>query len=356
MVYKWLKMKKITSTNFNALILTMLFSLFYGEGTFALIKKSGVDSYLSILLSIIITIPLILVFNYLFSYEPKLNIFKKNKKIYRFSFLPNIIICLFALLLGSMAMFNLTNFTVTQYLYETPPLAIGIIFTCLTIFMCTKDLSVLFKCSTIFLTVNLVLSFISVIGLIPELELENLLPFLADGAINPLIGSIYVVLINIIPVFLILLIPKEKVNGFKTKHLFISYSMFIVLALTMVIFVLATLGVDLAKLYQYPEYIVLRRVNIFDFLNRIENVLVIQWIFGLFTVISFSVFIIKEYINFKYTVHITSFIILLLSYFAFTNLTIFNVFVYNIYPFVSVFFLIFMLITGFTAKIKKKDR
>jgi len=354
MGYKWLKMKKITSTNFNALILTMLFSLFYGEGTFALIKKSGVDSYLSILLSIIITIPLILVFNYLFSYEPQLNIFQKIKKIFGFSIIPNIFICLFAILLGSMAMFNLTNFTVTQYLYETPPLAIGIIFTCLTIFMCTKDLSVLFKCSTIFLTVNLILSFIAVLGLIPELEFDNLLPFLADGVANPMIGSLYVVLINIVPVFLTLLIPKEKVKNFKTKHLFISYSMFIVLALTMIIFVLATLGIDLAKLYQYPEYIVLRRVNIFDFLNRIENVLVIQWIFGLFTVISFSVCIIKEYINFKYTVHITSIIILLLSYFAFTNLTIFNTFVYNIYPFVCIAFLIFMLITTLTVRIKKK--
>ena len=61
MVYKWSKMKKITSTNFNSLILTMLFSLFYGEGTFALIKRSGVDSYISILISIIITIPIIVV-------------------------------------------------------------------------------------------------------------------------------------------------------------------------------------------------------------------------------------------------------------------------------------------------------
>ena len=346
-------MKKITSTNLNALILTMLFSLFYGEGTFALIKRSGVDSYLSILLSIIITIPLILVFNYLFSYEPSLNIFKKNKKIFSFSLIPNIVICLFAILLGSMAMFNLTNFTVTQYLYETPPLVIGIIFTVLTIFMCTKDISVLLRCSTIFLTINLILSFIALLGLIPEFEMENLLPFLADGAINPLIGSLYVVLINIVPVFLILLIPKEKVASFKTKHFFISYSMFIVLALTMIIFVLGTLGIDLAKLYQYPEYIVLRRVNIFDFLNRIENVLVIQWIFGLFTVISFSVFVLKEYVNFKYTAHIGSLIILLISYFAFNNLTTFNTFVYNIYPFVATAFLIFMIITAIIAKIKK---
>lgn len=346
-------MKKITSTNLNALILTMLFSLFYDEGTFALIKTSGVDSYLSILLSIIITIPLILVFNYLFSYEPSLNIFKKNKKIFSFSLIPNIIICLFAILLGSMAMFNLTNFTVTQYLYETPPLVIGIIFTVLTIFMCTKDISVLLRCSTIFLTINLILSFIALLGLIPEFEMENLLPFLADGAINPLIGSLYVVLINIVPVFLILLIPKEKVDNFKTKHFFISYSMFIVLALTMIIFVLGTLGIDLAKLYQYPEYIVLRRVNIFDFLNRIENVLVIQWIFGLFTVISFSVFVLKEYVNFKYTAHIGALIILLISYFAFNNLTTFNTFVYNIYPFVATAFLIFMIITAIIAKIKK---
>ena len=347
-------MKKITSANLNALILTMLFSLFYGEGTFAIIKQSGVDSYLCVLLSIIFTIPLILIFSYLFSYEDKLDIFKKNKKIFGFSFIPNIIICLFAVLIGSMAMFNLTNFLVTQYLYETPPLAIGIIFSILVMFVCTKDMSTLFKSSTIFLTINLILSFIAILGLIPEFEMDNLLPFLEHGVYNPLIGALYIVLINIVPVFLILIVPKERVLNFKKKHFFISYSVFILLAIVMILFVLGTLGVNLARLYQYPEYIVLRKVNIFDFLNRVENVLVIQWIFGLFTVISFCVFVLREYFKFKYTIHIGIILILLVSYFLFNNLTNFNTFVYNIYPFISIFFLVFMIVSAIVVRIKSK--
>ena len=120
----------------------------------------------------------------------------------------------------------------------------------------------------------------------------------------------------------------------------------------MAIFTIGTLGIDLSRLYQYPEYIVLRRINFLNFLTRIENMLFIQWTFGLFVLMGFSTFVIKEKIKFKYNHIIISLLILFLSIYCFNSLTIFNEFMYNIYPYISASFLVYVLIMFVLGKIK----
>ena len=120
----------------------------------------------------------------------------------------------------------------------------------------------------------------------------------------------------------------------------------------MLIFTIGVLGGDLVKLYQYPEYIVLRRINFLNFLTRIENILFIQWIFGLFILMSFSAFIVKEKLKFKYNNIIIGLLILILSLNCFKSLTIFNEFMYYIYPFISFIFVIYIIILFIKCKIK----
>lgn len=337
-------MKKINNYNIISLMIIILFTTTYGEGIYVIIKESGVDSYVSIILSIIISLPLLYIFNKIFNYEPNLNIFEKNKKLFKNSFIPNLIIILFALLIASIQMFNLTNFLVSQFLSETNPLIISSIFTILIIYLTTKDLSCLAKTSTLFLIINLILFFISIIGLFPQVKLNNLLPFLESGLKNPIISSIKLFLINISPLFFILIIPKNKVINYKNNNVYISYIMYIFLSLTMIILTIGTLGINLSKLYQYPEYIVLRRINFMDFLTRIENLLFTEWIFGLFTLMSFSAFTIKTKLNFKYSHIIIPIIILITSSICFKSLTVFNEFMYYIYPYISIIFIIYIII------------
>ena len=68
-------MKKISNFNLISLMIIILFTTIYGEGIYVIIKGSGTDSYISILLSIIISLPFLYIFNFLFNYEPSLNIF-----------------------------------------------------------------------------------------------------------------------------------------------------------------------------------------------------------------------------------------------------------------------------------------
>ena len=348
-------MKKISNFNLISLMIIILFTTIYGEGIYVIIKGSGTDSYISILLSIIISLPFLYIFNFLFNYEPSLNIFEKNKRLFKFYFIPNLIIILYALLIVSVQMFNLTNFLVSQLLAETNPIIIGSIFTILIIYLCTKDLSTLLKTATIFLFINFTLFIISVLGLIPEFNYDNLFPILENGLKGPIISAVKLFLINICPLFFVLLIPKDKVINYKNRSTYFSYFIYLLLSLTMAIFTIGTLGIDLSRLYQYPEYIVLRRINFLNFLTRIENMLFIQWTFGLFVLMGFSTFVIKEKIKFKYNHIIISLLILFLSIYCFNSLTIFNEFMYNIFPYVSSIFVIYIIIFFVKSKRLAKD-
>ena len=269
--------------------------------------------------------------------------------------MPNLIIILYALLIVSVQMFNLTNFLVSQLLAETNPIIIGSIFTILIIYLCTKDLSTLLKTATIFLFINFTLFIISVLGLIPEFNYDNLFPILENGLKGPIISAVKLFLINICPLFFVLLIPKDKVINYKNRSTYFSYFIYLLLSLTMAIFTIGTLGIDLSRLYQYPEYIVLRRINFLNFLTRIENMLFIQWTFGLFVLMGFSTFVIKEKIKFKYNHIIISLLILFLSIYCFNSLTIFNEFMYNIFPYVSSIFVIYIIIFFVKSKRLAKD-
>ena len=345
-------MKKISNFNLISLMIIILFTTIYGEGIYVIIRGSGTDSYISILLNIIISLPFLYVFNFLFNYEPSLNIFEKNKRLFKFHFIPNLIIILYALLIASVQMFNLTNFLVSQFLAETNPIIIGSTFTILIIYLCTKDLSTLLKTATIFLFINFTLFIISVLGLIPEFNYDNLFPILENGLKGPIISAVKLFSINICPLFFVLLIPKDKVINYKNRSTYFSYFIYLLLSLTMAIFTIGTLGIDLSRLYQYPEYIVLRRINFLNFLTRIENILFIQWIFGLFTLMSFSTFVVKEKLKFRFNYVIIGVLILIISFSCFRSLTIFNEFMYNIYPYIGALFLVYVLIMFVLGKIK----
>ena len=66
----------------------------------------------------------------------------------------------------------------------------------------------------------------------------------------------------------------------------INYSKLCVFAIPFL--VMSVFGVELATLYQYPEFQILRRVSLGGFIERVESTLSIQWI-NLITVLQDTV-------------------------------------------------------------------
>ena len=352
-------MNKINCTQFSSIIIMLILSSFLGVGIFSLIKASGIDAYLSIILGGIIGSIFIYLFITIFNYEPSLTLKDKINKLFgkKIGFILNFILFIIIFSMGTSSIFNLTIFISSQFLPETPLLLIALVFSFLVIFINTKGIDVISKTSFILVIINLIFYLFAFIGLIPSFDISNIKPFLEHGLNRPLKGAIFVIGFNIIPIFLLLMIPKNIIVDKKkiNKHIIIAYLLGIILMTSVLFLTLGVLGIYLSSIYQYPEYIVLKNINIFNFIDRIENIITSQWIFSLFINLTMIIYFLSNSIktNNKSKI-IPTFLclsILFISKKIFSNNTQFNNYTYK-YSLINDIIILLILIIIF-IKIKK---
>ena len=358
---------KINCLQFAAMMSVILIASFVGIGMFAIIKSAGVDAYLSIIIAGIIGIFIVLTFFVMFDYEPDLPISLKFKKVFGpyLGTIFNVITMIIILSMGISAMFNLTTFITSQFLKNTPPLIVGLSFSFLIIYVNFKGIETLSRTCLILLSICITLYVISLFGLIPQFEMSNIKPFLEYGLERPFVGAIYNLLFNLLPIYLLLVIPKNSiVNKEKyRKYIWFFYVLSIIIKLALVLVTIGVLGIHLASIYQYPEYIVVKRASLFNFIDRIENIISIQWLFGLFFNISFVVYYIsnsiKTFNKSKFLPIIITTMILVGSELFFKNNTVFNDYTYTKVPYIRIILLIIyvLLFVGiiFKKKFSKKN-
>jgi len=352
---------KINCLQFASMLGMLLTASFIGLGMFSVIKSSGVDAYISIIIAAIAGLFILLSFFTIFDYEPSLNIAQKFKNVFGLYFgsILNFICFVAVLTMGISEMFNLTTFITSQFLKETPPLLIGICFSFIIILVNIKGIETLSRTCLILFVINVILFLISIIGLIPEFQLSNLKPFLEFGIKRPMIGAIYNFLFNLLPIYFLLIVPKNNlVNKEKyRKYMWIFYALSVLIKLSLMLITLGVLGIHLASIYQYPEYIVMKHIKIFNFIDRIENVITIQWLFGLFFNISFVVYYILNSIKpcnkSKILPIVVTSVILFCSMFFFKNNIVFNNYTYTIVPYIRVILLSIYILLFIGVVIKK---
>ncbi len=355
---------KINCLQYSTMVVLIMVSAFMGIGVYCLVQAAGIDAYITIPLGMIVGIPVLLLFLYIANYEPDLALPKKLEKLYgkRLGKVVTLICAIFIFIFANNYMFNLINFIVSQFLPETPLLVVGIVFAVLTIYTNTKGIETISRVSLLLLTINLILFAIGFIGLIPSIDTSNLKPFLEFGIGRPLQATFYFVTLMIMPIFALLIVPKNQVvNPEKyNKSIVISYLVSLFIIFGFCIITLGILGIHLASIYQYPEYIILKHVNLFGFLDRIENIITAQWIFGLFFCVAFAVYYIGNSIKLEHNSKMlpTSIVTLMLlaSVYLIPNNTFFNVYIYYVAPILRVASLVVFIIIAISIFIKKRKK
>lgn len=356
-----MKNEKINCLQLGSVMSILMISSFLGIGMYSIVKVAKVDSYLCILIASIVGILLLFSLFLIFDYEPNLNIADKIRKLYG-NFFGNIlnfilIICFFVL--SVVSMFNLSNFITSQFLRDTPLIVISIVFGILIIFINFKGIEVITRTSLILYVLCFVFFIFSIIGLFSQFEISNLKPFLEFGISKPIKGSLYNILFNIVPIFFILIVPKNKLNDKKNfkKIIFGYYFISVLIKFLLILFTIGILGIELTSIYQYPEYMVMKRINILQFIDRIENVLTIQWMFGLFISISFFVYYITNTLKTnnisKKIPVILVLLIIICSENFFPNNIVFNNFSFYIVPYIMVIILFVYMLVLIKIIIKK---
>lgn len=360
--------EKIHNSELISMIYFIMRSSYIGVGINSYLYYAKIDSYISIFIGIILGfIPI-----YLFL---KINDIKKDKNINEIiiDILGNklgktliIITNLFILFFSSFLFYDLINFITSEYLYKTPSLLVGIMMLIPIIYTVTKGLKTICRTNIILFIISVILYLISILGLIPSFNFENLLPFMQTSKTNILLSSMSYIAYSILPLSLLLIIPKNNLKDLKKSRKTIIIA---ILITDFIIFIsllntVGVLGIDLALLYQYPDYQMLRRIQIGGFIQRTESILAIQWFLCLFAMIVLCTYYIlksKESINSKISnkklMLIISIILIIINEKIWPSNTSFITFSIKYMPIILyIFLLVPYLILYITYLVKKKCR
>lgn len=355
---------KVTNSEYACLSSFLIRSLFFGPAIYSILHFALQDGWISIIVSFILSfIPLIIYYK-LLNCNPNDNIVSLNNKLGLIGKIINTILTAFVIFHASLILWNLTNFIYSQFLFQTPLIVIAIIISFGIFYISIKNLTTIARTGTAFFIISTILYFIAALSLIGKCDLNGLKPIFNSGITPILKGSFSSLGLNIFPLFIILIIPKNNIkNNDKIISSFFKVYIFRYLCmLSVLVICVAILGIELTNLYQYPEYHILKTINIANFFQRVESVLSVQWIFDAVMSIALCLYYVKESItktfNLKNKFNLINIIciisILIIANYIFTSNTVAETFYKNIYSFLtSIFFLIIPLIILIIIKVKK---
>ena len=150
-----------------------------------------------------------------------------------------------------------------------------------------KGVNCLLRGSSIFFMISMILFLISITGLLFKIDLNNFKP---PFMYNYIKGSLSYLAYSVLPLYLLLLIPKNKlVNPNKTSKTIMIYYLFTSFIILLIILtIIGFFGIKLVQLYDYPEYEILKYLYISCVSSRINSILFIQNILDIMIFIIFG--------------------------------------------------------------------
>jgi len=356
------KNNKINTFQYSILIMFLILSSFSGIGFHNIVKISKVDCYISIIISYFLGLIILGLTLYISNYEPDKNIHEKIYCLFGkvLGGIINLIINIVVIIISVVLIYGICNFIVSQYLSETPILIIGLMLEIVVIYTVSKGIETIVRSNIIFLVIALSLSALSFISLFPQIDTSNLKPFLEHGLSNPIKGGIVITLTNIVPIIAILIIPKNRIINYPKvpKYLLFTYTLSYIIMLLITIKTISVLGINLTQIYQHPEYIVLKKISILNFFDKVENIIFIKWILSSFSSLTILVYFlsnsIKKGTTKKLLPAIVVAIIITISHLFFKNNTIFTNFIESIYPYINLFLFIVLIIVVLNIFVRKR--
>ncbi len=291
-------MKKISSLEYNTLIWFLTRATFIEITAEILLNTAHQDSWISIIIALIIGLIPICLYSYLKNKYPNQNIIQINKQLLgKFGTFINCILIASTLIFAICSFWIMVNFIDSQYLYKTPDYLIILILILPIIYTITKKFHIFSKVSLIMFYISLFFILIILTGLIGNIDINNLKPILNNSPNNILYGSFCFIGFNILPLFILNIIPKNQIKNYSPKKSFLFYFISTLSLLNVMFLTISIFGIQLSEIYNYPSFHLLKRVSIFDIIDRVESILSLEWFLALFIQIMLSLYFIKTSIK-----------------------------------------------------------
>ncbi len=290
---------KITSFGYSSFLVTIMASTFFGTSSYIIFSISNIDSYISAIAGTIFGIIPLLVFLFIIKHSDNMDILDLNVSLFRkpIGITINSILSITILFISIVLLYNMSQFIDIQFMPDTDTNYLRILMLIPIIYASSKNIKVISKISQIFAIINISMFAITVLGLIANIDTSAILPVMKNGIKDPALSSIIYTVFTTFPIFLLTIIPQSEVVQDKnnTKKIFLFY---FIANLILIIFTLLTITLLCEKilpLYRYPDYIILKRFEMFSIIERVENILALQFVFCniMYQILSFH-FIIKS--------------------------------------------------------------
>lgn len=366
-----MKVKKMQLLQLSALMYFIMRAGYLGIGISGYLRLGKVNAYLCPLIGGILGIIPLLLYLKLSKIIPKENINGLIRRTFKkgVGSMISLILALFVAYFGLIILWDLNHFIASEYLYNTPILAIVIMLIIPIIYILIKGVQTLGRSAIVLFFISFFLYLLSILGLINQIKITNILPFLEDGMLGVWKGTFLYISYSVLPIYLLLIIPRDKFQQVEKmdKFLIITY-ITVTFFITLVTFILiSVLGIDLANLYQYPDYHLLRRITIGNFIQRAESLLAIQWVISLFMLVSLCFYYVSNTIEFvfeigdkkkqRFIILAVSLILMYLSTIIFRNNTVFSNFTTYHFPIlIFLFLLVVPIIIYIFSKILIKQK
>lgn len=197
----------------------------------------------------------------------------------------------FIFLLVPLVMRELADFMETQILPTTPVEVVYILFLFIVTYGVRAGLESLSRTAEIFAPWVIMLSFLLVVLVVPDAKLFRIEPAFYTG-IPSVLGGIYPFLAySYLQVgVLMMLFPYVKNPKNIGANLLIGTGLAGLFIAAVVYFCLTVFGPSVTADLTYPSYLLARKIEIGEFLQRIEVIMAIIWLFTLFFKLSYSLY------------------------------------------------------------------
>ena len=291
-------MNKISTKEIFTVLVSLFILIFPMVATQIILNKGNTSSLLILIIGFVLGLIPLYIIIYLGNKSNNKSIFVYNKDNFKIlgSIINALYILLFLFLLFVLS-YTILNFTINQLLIRNSYYIVAFIYSFLITLAACKGKEIICRASLILYFLLMISVIFGFIMLIPKITLDNVLP---------IISTDYKTIINLaitIPTYSVLLfisilclkksdiVDKEKLN----KRIIQAYLVGSLIVLVFYFFTIGVYGIELASIYIYPEYYLFKKINLFNFIQRVENIMATSFYISSYSGICFMIYFIKIY-------------------------------------------------------------
>lgn len=358
-------MSKIGNNAFFSICYSLCVALFPCLGTALIINSGKNSSLIAAPIGFILGFLVLLMILYVYKYNNNMNIFEANKKRFGlFGELINILYILGTLFVGAVISWGIVNFIITHLLVRSNDYIISLLLFSIVSIAVIKGKEVISGSNLILTFIIFVSVITSFLFLSTDVDIENIYPLFDVNKGKFIYTCLIIPSFCAYPYITILSLKKEEVVPIKNtnKAVILSYIFGCLSFYLFLFYAISIYGVNLASDFAYPEYYIFKKIDAFNFIQRVENVLALVIFFAVYGLICFLIRFVKKYIVYRFRMTNKK-KIGIMTYFLTISLPLISTYVFinykpyfllRMFPFVSSILVVALFINFIFLLLKRK--